>query len=81
MTADAKRLTHTTWLSIYNINDKYCNTCQNIIGNVTNDFYRKKNYQIQTVDIGTIGLKENKIGHLKNEFSISYRHLGGGGYR
>ena len=51
------------------------------MGNVTNNFYIKKNYRIQTVDIGKIGLRENKIGHLKNEFSISYRHLGGGGYR
>ena len=40
------------------------------MGNVTNDFSRKKNYQIQTVDIGKIGLRGNKIGHLKNEFSI-----------
>ena len=39
--------------------------------NVTNNFYIKKNDRIKTVNIGKIGLRENKIGHLKNEFSIS----------
>ena len=50
------------------------------MGNVTNNFYIKKNYRIQTVDIGKIGLRENKIGHLKDEYYF-VKTFGGGGYQ
>ena len=50
------------------------------MGKVTNDFLNKKNYRIQTIDIGTIGLRGNKIGHLKNEYYF-VKTFGGGGYQ
>ena len=50
------------------------------MGNVTNDFYSKKNCQIQTIDIGKIGLRGKKIGHLKNEYYF-VKTFGGGGYQ